>query len=192
MKYSSNNIEIAAQYVLGNTELYDAKDDDYKNLFKVYLCDNNSSSLRESITLHLLGYQQFESKHGADGIDTKTGKLKEVKPRMLSVGQKMSNSGNFNDMTLELLNKKLDYDIVCSLFYADRLVYIVEFPMSSIYEHLKEPILKAKLGKRVVCHFSHTKYDNNDLVVHYFNAELARSTKSLSKTHFAMLESRSK
>jgi hypothetical protein len=135
-----------------------------------------------------LGYQPYQEKHGADGVDTKTGRQKEVKPKFLHAG-KLGNSGNFNDMTLELLEKKKDYDIVNSLFYQSHLVYIVEFSMSVIIEKLKKPITNAKLGKRVVCHFNYKDYNSDELRIHYYNKNVAYATNCLSKPHLIMLDS---
>jgi hypothetical protein len=189
MNLSNKNLEIATQYFLGNTKALDVKDDDFKNLFLTFATDNNSSTIREQVTLHYLGYQPYQEKHGADGIDTKTGRQKEVKPRFLHAG-KLGNSGNFNDMTLELLEKKKDYDIVNSLFYQSHLVYIVEFPMSVIFEKLKKPITNAKLGKRVVCHFNYLDYNSDELQIHYYNKKVVDAMKCISNPHKIMLESR--
>lgn len=188
MELSTRNLDMFTDFFLGNTAELDKKDDDFKNLFLAFASDNNSSTIRESVTLHYLGYEQFTAKHGADGIDNKTGRLKEVKPRYLSEGTKLSKSGNFNDMTMELLEKKKDYDIICSLFYETKLVYIVEFPMSAIYDKLKEPITNAKVGKRVVCHFGYKDYSDADVKVHYLNEDLLSTC--LSKGHQALLESK--
>ena len=189
MNLSNNNLDLATQYFLGNTKALDAKDDDYKNLFLTFATDNNSSTVREQVTLHYLGYQPYQEKHGADGVDTKTGRQKEVKPRFLHDG-KLGNSGNFNDMTLELLEKKKDYDIITSLFYQSRLVYVAEFPMSVIFEKLKKPIVNAKLGKRVVCQFNYKDYNSDELRIHYYNKNVVDAINCLSKPHKIMLESR--
>lgn len=189
MELSNQNLHIATEYFLGNTSLLDKKDADYRNLFLTYASDNNSSTLREAITMHYLGYTQYADKHGADGFDSKTGRKKEVKPRFVD-GSKISTSGNFNDMTMELLEKKKDLDVICSLFSKDRLIYIVEFPLTVIYEKLKQPIVNAKLGKRVVCPFSYTNYDSDELVIHYLDKENMIAHDCLSKKHRIMLESR--
>lgn len=192
MEISINNIKLAAEVFTGNTTSLDAKDDDYRNLFLAYATDSNSSSLREAVTLHILGYESNNHKHGHDGIDNVTGKLKEVKPRSIKTGEKVGGSGNFNDMTLELLEAKKDYDVICSLFLEDRLIYVVEFPFHVIYDAIKKPIVNAKLGKRVVCGFGYKDYDCNELIVHYFDANTAIEKKCLSKKHFEMLVIRAK
>lgn len=187
MEISINNIKLAAEVFTGNTVSFNTKDEDYQNLFLAYATDSNSSSLREAVTLHILGYESNNHKHGHDGVDIKTGKLKEVKPRSIKTGEKVGSSGNFNDMTLDLLEVKKDYDVICSLFLEDKLIYIVEFPFSIIYEMIKKPIVNAKLGKRVVCGFGYKDYDCDELVVHYFDVHTAIEKKCLSKKHFETL-----
>ena len=145
MNLSENNLKLVTDLFLGKTDSFDDKDEDYKNLLMTYATDTNSSTLRELATMYYLGYDSFADKHGADGIDNKTGRLKEVKPVSMKDGKKRGNSGNFNDMTLELLEKKMNYDVICSLFNESRLVYIVEFPFSVIYEKIKKPIIPSKM-----------------------------------------------
>jgi hypothetical protein len=190
--YDTESLEFATQYFLGNTKAFDAESNICKNMFLNNMSDNNSSTIRELVTLHYLGYQSFSEKHGADGIDTNTGRLKEVKPRYLKEGQKMNtHSGNFNDMTFKLLEKKKDYDMVCSLFYHSHLIYIVEFPISVIFEHLKEQLCNQieKGTNRKVLHFGYSNYDSDELIVHYYNKNVAYATNCLSKPHQIMLES---
>ena len=187
MNLSENNLKLVTDLFLGKTDPFNDKDEDYKNLLMTYATDTNSSTLRELATMYYLGYESFTDKHGADGIDNKTGRLKEVKPVSMKDGKKRGTSGNFNDMTLELLEKKMNYDVICSLFNESRLVYIVEFPFSVIYEKIKKPIINASAGKRVVCHFNYLDYDCDDLVIHYLNNDLNVVHESLSKNHTKML-----
>jgi hypothetical protein len=98
---------------------------------------------------------------------------------------KSGGGGNFNDMTMDLLDKKDDYDVVCSLYYKTDLVYIVEFPFSIIKQKLIQPVLKAKAGRRVVCNFRYNDYDSDELKIHYLNTSLLN--KCLSKPHATML-----
>ena len=192
MNYTYEDLEFATQYFLGKTKAFDAESNICKSFFLNHASDNNSSTIRELVTLHYLGYQSFLEKHGADGIDTKTGRLKEVKPRYLKEGQKLNtHSGNFNDMTFKLLEKKKDYDMVCSLFYESHLIYIVEFPISLIFEHLKEQLRKQieNNRNRKVLHFGYSNYDSDELIVHYYNKNVAYATNCLSKPHLIMLDS---
>lgn len=192
MELSENNLKIATEYYNGNTTNFDKKDDDYKNLFRAYASDKNSSTLREAVTLSTLGYERYKEKHGADGVDKITGRQKEVKPRYFSSsGQKVNIGGNFNDMTMELLNKKKKFDIICSVFVDDRLIIVVEFPISVIFEALKKPIINAKLGKRVVCNFSNTSFqDSSEMVIHRYDADFINKNKSLAGRTALLLENK--
>jgi hypothetical protein len=189
MELNTTNLNIVTQYFLGNTAPLDAMNDDYKNLLLSYATDNNSSTIREAVTLHFLGYKSYSEKHGADGVNLATNTPIEVKPRLIESG-KISSSGNFNDMTMELLEKKKDFNIVCSLFSKDKLIYIVEFPIASIWEHLKKPIVNAKVGRRVVCQFGYKHYSNDSLIVHYYNPSAVAEHDCLSKDHKKLLESK--
>jgi hypothetical protein len=183
MELSESNLMIATEFFVGDTTNFDKKDDDYKNLFLAYASDKNSSSIREAVTLNFLGYERYKSKHGADGIDKTTGREKEVKPRYFSTGGKgkAKIGGNFNDMTMELLDKKKEFDIICSVFVDDRLILVVEFPISVIFEKLKKPIIDAKLGKRVVCPFSNTSFqDSSEMVIHHYDVDFINKNKSLA------------
>jgi hypothetical protein len=191
MDISNKNIKLATRYFLGDTTLFDGKDADYRNLFMAYASDSNSSTLREAVTLHFLNYERYPAKHGADGFDTKTGRQKEVKPRYFTAGSRAMLGGNFNDMSMELLEKKQDYDIICSTFIGNRLVAVVEFPMRVIYEKLKKPIIDAKPGKRVVCHFSNTAFQDSDqLTIHYYDGPYINRNNCFSKKTAMLLESK--
>lgn len=189
MDISQENIDIATNFFLGDSSLLSKKDDAYKNLFMSYASDNNASSIRELVTLYYLGYDLYTKKHGADGVDKLTGRLKEVKPRFVKEG-KVSGTGNFNDLTLDLLEKKKDYDIICSLFTPTKVIYIVEFPLELIMEKLRQSVINAKPGQRVQCHWTWSSYDSDDLIIHYFDRKAAKDSGCLSKPHYLMLESR--
>jgi hypothetical protein len=186
---SKTNIDIATEYYTGNTRKFDKKDKDYQNLLLSAISDDNSSTLREQIVLNFLGYDGDEGKHGRDG--SCQGKDKEVKPIFVKAGHKVGNSGNFNDMTLDLLKKKENFDVICAVFTENKLISLVEFPFSSIYNRIKTTIGNAKIGKRVVCPFSYKDYDSDSLKVHYFDARAARELNCFSKGHFDMLMKRS-
>lgn len=191
MELSQKNLKIATDYFLGNTTEFDKKDKDYKNLFLSYASDCNSSSVREAVTLNFLGYEQYTSKHGADGFDPKTGRQKEVKPRYFREGQKASIGGNFNDMTLELLEKKQDLDIICSIFVGTRLVLVLEFPIDLINDQMKKTILNAKLGKRVVCKFSNTSFqDSTDMIIHHYDSKFINKNQCFSKKTSELFETK--
>jgi hypothetical protein len=191
MGFSDKTLRIMTDYCLGNKNILDNESELCKEIFHNFMSDNNSSSVREAVTLYHLGYESYDSKHGADGVDPESRREKEVKPRYFANGEKAQLAGNFNDMTIELLEKKRNLDIVCSSFIGNNLIFIVEFPMSVIFEHLKGPILRAKAGKRVVCFFSHTAIQNSDeLKVHYYNEVLVNKTNCLTKAVKKLLEKR--
>lgn len=174
MNLSESNIKIAIDYSTRGIVALNDKDEDFINLFLSYFSDKNSSSLRESVTLMYCGYVKNQSKHGADGYDSSNGRMKEAKPSYIGEGKKLGSSGNFNDMTMELLEKKKDYDIIDSVFHCGRLAYIVEFPLIDIYDVLSKPILNAKIGRRVVCHFKYSDYANSNLKIHYYNPSITK------------------
>ena len=187
---SEENIDLAIQYALCNDEPFNKLCEGYKNLFLAILGDTNSSMLRESLVLRFLNYISYIEKHGMDGYCPKTGRQKEVKPRYICEGQKVGGSGNFNDMTYELLDKKDGCDVICAALNEGRMLYVVEFPYEVIKPRLKKTIDSAKIGKRVVCHFGWKDYDHENLRVRYLNEALINSTNSLSKQHLAMLTKR--
>jgi hypothetical protein len=181
MELSKRNLKLATKFFTGDTADFDQKDDDFKNLFRAYASDINSSSIREAVTLDFLGYEQYSAKHGADGFDPTNQRQKEVKPRFFNDGIKSSIGGNFNDMTLELLEKKKHLDIICSTFIGDRLIIIVEFPFSVIESKIKQPIIDAKQGKRVVCGFSNTSFqDSPEMIIHYYDKETINKNQCFS------------
>jgi len=80
MELSKRNLKLATKFFTGDTTDFDQKDDDFKNLFRAYASDSNSSSIREAVTLDFLGYEQYSAKHGADGFDPVNQCQKEVNP----------------------------------------------------------------------------------------------------------------
>jgi hypothetical protein len=188
MNFSPANLRIAHAYYTGNTHEFDCKDADYQNLLHVYATDNNSSSIREAATLYHLGYTQLHDKHGADGYNEQTGRYIEVKPKLVKQDQRLGNCGNFNDMTHELLQKKMDMDVVVSLFSPSRMLLVAQFPFSTIYSVLLAPIQNAKLGRRVVCNFnlSHFLY-NSDTRIHWCDLDELNKLQCLPTKHLNTL-----
>jgi hypothetical protein len=180
MAFSKDALDFYTSFFLGNRDRFDSMHSIDKETFINYISDCNSSSIREAVTLHYLKYQSYDSKHGFDGFDPTTGRQKEIKPRFFT-DKKVSLGGNFNDLTLSLLEKKKDCDIICSSFMANDLLFIVEFPISDIYERLKIPIINAKLGKRIVCPFSYKDIINSTQVkIHFYNEEVINKTNCLT------------
>ena len=190
-RLSDENVDLAIKYAKGDEHALDNISEGHRNCILAMFSDVNSSMLREAMTLRLLNYISYPEKHGMDGYCPITNKQKEVKPRWLNEGQKLSSSGNFNDMTHLLLDKKDDCDVICSAFYQDNLMYVVEFPYQLIKPRLKRTVDRAVVGRRVVCGFSWKDYDADDLKVHYLDEALITKTNSLSKNHLKMLVERS-
>jgi hypothetical protein len=189
---SKENIHLAIQYALGNDAAFNNLDAGYQNLFLAILGDSNSSMLREAMVLQYLNYISYPEKHGMDGYCPLTGKQKEVKPRFINEGKKVGNSGKFNDITTELLNKKDGCDVICAAFYEGKFLYVVEFPYELIKPVLQKKVDNAVIGRRVQSDFSWKDYDSDSLRVWYFDETLAKTSSSLSKPHFDMLKGRFK
>ena len=187
---STENVDIAIQYAMGDENAFNTLDPGHQNMILASLGDHNSSMLREAMILQYLNYTTYSKKHGMDGYCNITGKQKEVKPTNIVEGQKIASSGNFNDMTSELLEKKDECDVICAGFYEGKFLYIIEIPFVVIKPKLKKQVDRAKLGKRVVCSFSYKDYDHDDINIRYLNEKLIDKSKSLSKKHFDMLKRR--
>jgi desulfoferrodoxin (superoxide reductase-like protein) len=123
-----------------------------EELFQMYMSDSNSSTLRETITVLVAGYDPVAGKHGRDAIDPVTGKAKEVKPKSYT-GTPTNGSGCFNDYTRDRFEKDMKdgLDILHSLFVGDRLAYVVEFSIMAVQEKLDKHI-------RVNCEEKQQKY----------------------------------
>ena len=181
----SKTIEIAIDYLLGDRNKYNNESEAYKEIFVAYLSDKNSSTLREALTLKMLGYDKIELKHGADGKHPKTGKFVEVKPQYAHIDKngkqkKLGGGGTFNDIHYDKVKGCKGWDIVCSGFAEDKLVYIIRFPFNHLAPVLKKFIDKKieknnnkKKGKtqgRFSTMFGYNKYiDCPDLEIIYFN-----------------------
>jgi hypothetical protein len=189
MKLSDKNVELAYNIVIGKTEEFNKRDDDYKNLMLSYLNDVNSSSLREAITCYVCGYTWNTEKHGEDGINPITNQRIECKPK-LHLTKHCNGGGVFNDMTIQRIEQHLkdDIQIVCSIFSHNRLIYVVEFPFADIAEHIKYRINERKKDSRSSPSFSYTSYMGlSNLKIHYVDLESINNFKCLSKNHYRML-----
>jgi hypothetical protein len=172
------------------------EDPKFSRLLIRILEDKNSSFLRQSVTCLVAGLTESKSKHGYDAFykDPETEKTThvEVKPVRINEGEKVANSGNFNDLTPKLLEDKKNWDVVCSAFNANcKLIYVVRFPMLTIYEHLKSQAIAAKQKKkaRSVCSFTYKNYDDPKTDV-LFLSEMAQNY--LPFEHYSMLQRRNK
>jgi hypothetical protein len=189
MKLNDKNVKFAYNIVIGKTEEFDKKDEDYKNLMLSYLNDDNSSSLREAITCYVCGYAWNTRKHGEDAINPITNQLIECKPK-LHKDKYCDGGGMFNDMTIQRVEKYLknDMQIVCSIFSHNRLIYVIEFAFADIAEHIKNRIKNRKENSRSSPSFSYTHYMNlSNLKIHYVDLKSINNFRCLSKKHYRML-----
>ena len=142
-------IDCAVNYLIGDQSIFNKESELFKKTFTAYLADKNSSTLREAVTLRILSCDKIESKHGADGIDSKTGKFIEVKPSYAHLNKDgnqncLGGGGSFNDITYKKVESCKGWDIVCSGFAEDKLIYIVRFP----FDYLA-PVLTNYINKKV-------------------------------------------
>ena len=151
----------------------------FEELYKEYMSDPNSSSLREQITAAVAGCKTIPGKLGRDAIDI-DGREKEVKPKNYT-GKRTNGGGCFNDYTRKRYEKDLNVNlpIIASLFYDGMLVYVVEFKFDAIADRLDEQIIRVCEGEgnRYVrsCSWTYSNWiDNPDLIVHYINKDLLK------------------
>jgi hypothetical protein len=118
-----------------------------------YANDVNSSALREHFTLIKAGYhpKPIPKKLGYNG-EAADGRQCDVKPINVrsESGRKLNGGGNFSDFTYERLNKYLADHVIMlvSGFFDGRLVYILEFPFSSLEEVIRHQLSRSIKGQR--------------------------------------------
>ena len=149
----------------------------FEELYREYMADANSSSLREQITAAVAGCKSLPGKLGRDAIDI-NGREKEVKPKNFT-GKRTNGGGCFNDYTRKRYEKDLcvNLPIISSLFAEGMLIYVVEFRFETIADRLNDQIVRIceEQGNRYVrsCSWTYSNWiDNPDLVVHYINKDL--------------------
>ncbi len=152
----------------------------FEELYREYMADANSSSLREQITAAVAGCKSLPGKLGRDAIDI-NGKQKEVKPKNWNGKKRTDGSGCFNDYTRKRYEKDLcvNLPIISSLFAEGMLIYVVEFRFEAIAQRLNDQIIRIceEQGNRYVrsCSWTYSNWiDNPDLVVHYINKDLLK------------------
>lgn len=191
-------VDCAVNYLIGDRSIYNKESKLFKKLFDAYLADKNSSSLREAVTLRILKCTNFDDKHGADGIDPANGKLVEVKPQYAHKTRKgtpgkLGGGGTFNDIHYEKVKGCAGWDIICSGFAEDKLLYVVRFPFDHLAPKLASFIDKKiesnknkKAGQtqgRFSTRFGYKQYiDCKDLEIIVFNTDQAQTF--MSKTMY--------
>jgi len=127
----------------------------FTDLLTAYINDKNSSSLREFVTVSTAGYQHNSNKLGYNGFkqNSAIGGIPiacEAKPKNIQTEgydqrktkPKLNGEGGFNDYTFDRLQKDFqnNLNILSSGFVDGELLYILEFPFSLVYEHLKTKV----------------------------------------------------
>ena len=175
--FSTNLLKLACDRALGKTTKNQGEL--FEELYKEYMSDPNSSSLREQITAAVAGCKTIPGKLGRDAIDI-NGIEKEIKPKNYS-GKRTNGGGCFNDYTRKRYERDLNVNlpIISSLFAEGMLIYVVEFKFDAIATRLDEQITRICEGEgnRYVrsCSWSYANWiDNADLIVHYINKDLMK------------------
>lgn len=151
-------------------------------MYNFCMFDKNSSRLKEYITASVANYSILPGKLGRDCVDLKNRPV-EIKPQTF-YGKKCSGNVHFSDYTLTRLEKDNDDNllIINSLFYYDKLIYAIEFPITIIYNKLKEKLYKSCIieNNRYCrsCGWSYIDWINyKNLKVHFLDKSfLVRST----------------
>ena len=173
--FSTKLLKLAVDRSLGKPT--DDQGELFEELYREYMADANSSSLREQITAAVAGCKSLPGKLGRDAIDI-NGREKEIKPKNFT-GKRTNGGGCFNDYTRKRYEKDLcvNLPIISSLFAEGMLIYVVEFKFECIANRLDEQIIRVceREGNRYVrsCSWTYSNWiDNPDLVVHYINKDL--------------------
>ena len=175
--FSTKLLKLAVDRSLGKPT--DDQGELFEELYREYMADANSSSLREQITAAVAGCKSITGKLGRDAIDV-NGNEKEIKPKNYT-GKRTNGGGCFNDYTRKRYKKDLNVNlpIIASLFAKGMLVYVVEFRFEAIAARLDEQIIRIceREGNRYVrsCSWTYSNWiDNPDLIVHYINKDLLK------------------
>ena len=175
--FSTKLLKLAVDRSLGKPT--DDQGELFEELYREYMADANSSSLREQITAAVAGCKSIPGKLGRDAIDV-NGNEKEIKPKNYT-GKRTNGGGCFNDYTRKRYKKDLNVNlpIIASLFAEGMLIYVVEFRLEAIAARLDEQIIRVceREGNRYVrsCSWTYSNWiDNPDLIVHYINKDLLK------------------
>ena len=175
--FSTKLLKLAVDRSLGKPT--DDQGELFEELYREYMADANSSSLREQITAAVAGCKSLTGKLGRDAIDI-NGREKEIKPKNFT-GKRTNGGGCFNDYTRKRYEKDLcvNLPIISSLFAEGMLIYVVEFKFESIASRLNDQIVRIceEQRNRYVrsCSWTYSNWiDNPDLVVHYINKDLLK------------------
>lgn len=194
MSFNKEQLEFAENYFFGDKKLYEQSDAMCQQWFVSYVQDKNSSSIREEVTLYHLGYQKLDNKHGADGYHPDTKKYVEVKPQYLHPNKKgkfgkLTGGGTFNDLTIDKIKmlEKEDWDILCSGFADDKMIFIARFSANDITNYLFDKLNKIikKPKRRKSVSFGYNQYkDASNLKILWLDEDNAK--KYMTKDMFSI------
>jgi hypothetical protein len=176
MSLSDKTLQLFKDYATGKINSLEGFNVCAQEFYDYTMSDVNSSKLREELTIRIGDYEQIPGKLGYDGLDIETGKYKEAKPKLYTRDKAHSGNGNFSDLTMRKLDKLIldNVDVVVSYFAHNKLVYIMEFPVATIYSRLYLQVYdKCVVNKQKMCrsaNFNYADYiDSNDLVIKYID-----------------------
>ena len=192
---TNDQLQYAENYFFGDKTLFDKSDKFAQEWFKSYYKDKSTGTLREEVTLHHLGYTKNQAKHGHDGYHNVRKKFVEVKPQYAHVcaitnkQNKLSGGGSFNDITMAKIEVMSEWDVVCSGFAEDRVIFILRFPAEYIIPYLTTTLNKI-IGiaeRRKTISFNWHQYkDCKDLEIIWF--DMTNSKKFISKSMYSFLD----
>jgi len=178
----------------------------FTDLLTAYINDKNSSTLREFVTVSLAGYEHSSSKLGYNGFkqNSAIGGVPvacEAKPKNIQTEgydqrktkPKLNGEGGFNDYTFDRLEKdiKNNLNILSSGFVDGELLYILEFPFSVVYEHLKTKVPKERaIGtytRMATFNFSHYGSNSKVKILYLNKKSIQNNEKYFNKNFYRFL-----
>ena len=175
--FSTKLLKLAVDRALGKPS--EDQGELFEELYREYMNDSNSSSLREQITAAVAGCKTIPGKLGRDAIDI-DGREKEIKPKNYT-GKRTNGGGCFNDYTRKRWERdcSVNLPIISSLFAKGMLIYVVEFTFDTIADRLDEQITRIceEQRNRYVrsCSWTYSNWiDYPMLKVHYINKDLLK------------------
>jgi hypothetical protein len=175
-----------------NINTSDTKDATIYQLIEESANDSNSSKFREDVTKWMVGLETSESKKGYDDDFAAI----EVKPQNFTGRAKLCGKGQFNDFTWKR-DKKYNKDGVVMLisgFSYGKLVFIIEFPYSSIRKTIKEKLKKHlpngdEVNRYVrTCGFTYTTWKDEEYKIRYVTPDLEKYKECIVKGFYNILK----
>lgn len=161
---------------------YNLLDFNFEQLYNFMISDKNSSKLKEYVTARIANYDILPGKHGRDCISQDEIK-KEIKPESYYNTAKRG-TGHFSDYTFSRFQKDLDYElqIVSSLFFNHKVIYVVEFPISDVKDVLADKLYQqcVEKGNRYcrTCGWDYTHWvESDNLIVYYLDKQIIEMKK---------------